>query len=89
MPVLVVRDRESKALFKHLVPSKGVEHLYSEQALFRDVKFLGYQSVIIKSDQEPAIKAVMGQECICIVKRKGATRELSQGRSPWQVQRRG
>ena len=58
MPVLVVRDRKSKALFAHLVPSKGVEHFYPEQALCRDVKFLGYPSVVIKSDQEPAIKAV-------------------------------
>ena len=39
MPVLVVRDRKSKALFSHLVPSKGVEHF----ALVRDIKFLGYR----------------------------------------------
>ncbi|CAJ1336689.1 unnamed protein product, partial [Effrenium voratum] len=58
MPVLVVRDRDSKALFTHLVPSKGVEHYYPEQALCRDIEFLGYPSVVIKSDQEPAIKAV-------------------------------
>ena len=58
MPVLVVRDRKSKALFTHLVPSKGVEHFYPEQALCRDLKFLGYPSLVIKSDQEPSIKAV-------------------------------
>ena len=58
MPVLVVRDRKSKALFSHLVPSKGVEHFYPEHALVRDIKFLGYPSVVIKSDQEPAIKAL-------------------------------
>ena len=57
-PVLVVRDRKSKALFSHLVPSKGVEHFYPEHALVRDIKFLGYPSVVIKSDQEPAIKAL-------------------------------
>ena len=58
MPVLLVRDRKSKALFTHLVPSKGVEHFYPEQALCHDVKLLGYPSVVIKSDQEPSIKAV-------------------------------
>ena len=58
MPVLVVRDRKSKALFAHLVPSKGVEHFYPEHALVRDIKFLGYPSVVIKSDQAPAIKAL-------------------------------
>ena len=58
MPVLVARDRRSKALFTHLVPSKGVEHLYPEQALCRDIRFLAYPEVVVKSDQEPAIKAV-------------------------------
>ena len=29
-----------------------------EHALVRDIKFLGYPSVVIKSDQEPAIKAL-------------------------------
>ena len=58
MPVLVVRDRKSRALFTHLVPSKGVVHFYPEQALCRDTKFFGYPSVMIKSDEEPSIKAV-------------------------------
>ena len=48
MPVLVVRDRKSKALFSHLVPAKGVEHFYPEHAL----------SVVLKSDQESSIKAL-------------------------------
>ena len=58
MPVLVVRDRKSKALFSHLVPSKGVEHFYPEHALARDIRFLGYPSVVLKSDQERSIRAV-------------------------------
>lgn len=49
MPVLVARDRKSKALFTHLVPSKGVEHFYPEQAPCRDLKILGYPSLVIKS----------------------------------------
>ena len=40
MPVLVVRDRFTKGIFTHLVPSKGTEHFYPEAALLRDVKFL-------------------------------------------------
>ena len=58
MPVLVVRDRKSKALFSHLVPAKGVEHFYPEHALARDIRFLGYPSVVLKSDQESSIKAL-------------------------------
>ena len=58
MPVLVCRDRQSKALFTHLVPAKGVEHFYPEEALLRDIKFLGYSKVTLKSDQEPSIVAL-------------------------------
>ena len=37
MPVLVVRGRFTKALFTHLVPSKGVERFYPETALMKDI----------------------------------------------------
>ena len=90
MPVLVVRDRKSKALFTHLVPSKGVEHFYPEQALCRDIKFLGYPSVVIKSDQEPSIKAVA--EAVKNAFAQSNVRvqlEHSQGRPSWEVQWRG
>ena len=58
MPVLVVRDRFTKSLFSHLVPAKGVEHFYPEAALLRDIKFLGYTKLTLKSDQEPSILAL-------------------------------
>ena len=58
MPVLVVRDRFTKGIFTHLVPSKGTEHFYPQAALLRDVKFLGYSRLVLKSDQEPSILAL-------------------------------
>ena len=58
MPVLVVRDRFTKGIFTHLVPCKGTEHFYPEAASLRDVKFLGYSRLVIKSDQEPSILAL-------------------------------
>ena len=58
MPVLVVRDRFTKGIFTHLVPSKGTEHFYPEAALLRDVKFLGYSRLVLKADQEPSILAL-------------------------------
>ena len=58
MPVLVVKDRFSKAMFTHLLPSKGIEHFYPEAALLRDIRFLGYAQLTLKSDQEPAILAL-------------------------------
>ena len=41
-----------------MVPCKGTEHFYPEAALLRDVKFLGYSRLVIKSDQEPSILAL-------------------------------
>ena len=52
------RPRGGQALFSHLVPAKGVEHFYPEHALARDIRFLGYPSVVLKSDQESSIKAL-------------------------------
>ena len=34
------------------------EHFFPEAALLRDVKFLGYSRLVLKSDQEPSIPAL-------------------------------
>ena len=53
-----VKDRFSKAMFTHLLPSKGIKHFYPEAAFLRDIRFLGYAQLTSKSDQEPAIWAL-------------------------------
>ena len=54
--VLVVRDSRSKAVFAHVVPTKGIdEQGFSVDALVGDVKWLGYSKVTLTSDNEPAI----------------------------------
>ena len=54
--ILVVRDSRSKALFAHVVPSKGVdERGFAVDSLVEDVRWLGYSSLTLKSDNEPAI----------------------------------
>ena len=58
MPVLVVRDRFTKAIFIHLDPFKGTGHFYPEAALVRSIQFLGCIKLILKSDQEPTILAL-------------------------------
>ena len=58
MPVLVVRDRFTKAIFSHLVPAKGTTHYYPEIALLGDINFLGYTSLTLKADQEPSVIAL-------------------------------
>ena len=58
LPVLIVRDRKSKGIWSHPVPSKGVVHPYPARALMADLDFMVYKRVILKSDQEPSIVAL-------------------------------
>lgn len=59
LPTLVLRDGMSKAIFSHLLPAKGTQaSAYPERAVLKDLHFLGYRRVILKHDQEPAIKAL-------------------------------
>ena len=58
LPVPIVRDRKSKGIWSHPVPSKGVTHPYPARALMADLDFMGYRRVILKSDQEPSIVAL-------------------------------
>ena len=54
--VLVVRDSESKALFGHVVPRKGVdEQGFAVAQITADVEWLGYTKVMLKTDNESAI----------------------------------
>ena len=55
---LVVKDKQSRARFAHAVPMKGaVEH--AVQCLRGDLLRLGYRRLAMKSDQEPALKALL------------------------------
>ena len=58
LPTVVIRDRLSKAIFSHLLPAKGVGSAYPEKAVLRDLNWLGYKRLVLKTDQENAIKAL-------------------------------
>jgi len=58
-PTLVVRDRWSKSIYAHVLPSKGLEHAYGEKCILTDLQKLGYKRVVMKSDQEPAMIALI------------------------------
>ena len=45
LPVLIVRDRKSKGIWSHPVPSKGVTHPYLARALMADLDVVGYWEV--------------------------------------------
>ena len=60
--ILVARDSKSKSVFAHVVPRKGVDGKgFAVQSLVDDVRWLGYTKVVLKSDNEPAIVKLLGE----------------------------
>ena len=65
LPVQVGYDRKAQCPFAHPVPHKGlrndqgIESIYGVKCLVGDLNRLGYKKVNVKSDQEPAIMAVI------------------------------
>ena len=56
LTILVAKDLLGKAVFAHVVPQKGVDKdNFSVDMLVEDVKWLGYQKIGLRSDNEPAI----------------------------------
>ena len=60
-PVLVQYDRTHKHVFADCVEYKGENGYAVERVQQNIVKILGYNRVYIKTDQEPAIKALVEQ----------------------------
>ena len=57
---VIVRDSLSKAIFAHVVPHKGVDEQNTvADMILSDVEWLGHSRIILKSDGEPAIKALV------------------------------
>ena len=60
--VLVVRDGKSKCVFAHVVPAKGVDEAgFAVATLVDDVKWLGYNKIALKSDNERAIVKLLSE----------------------------
>ena len=56
LTLLVAKDSLGKAVFAHVVPQKGVDPAhYSVDALIKDIAWLGYTRLSLRSDNEPAI----------------------------------
>ena len=54
--ILIAKDTRGKAVFSHVIPQKGVDQdHYSVDVLVKDVLWLGFREVFLKSDNEPAI----------------------------------
>jgi thiol-disulfide isomerase/thioredoxin len=59
LPVMIVKDRRSKAIASVPVPAKGIEHPYPAKKLLKILDLLGYKRVLMKTDQEPSIVALV------------------------------
>ena len=57
VPAVAMRDYVTKALFAYVVPQKGVELEWAAQQIANDIDKMGYDRVILRCDQEPAMKA--------------------------------
>ena len=57
---MVIKDKRSKCVFPIPVPQKGVDpEEYSVRQLLRVLDYLGYSEIILKCDQESALKKVI------------------------------
>ena len=54
-PIGVMKDRPTGDLFTNVFPKKGRDE-YAIRRVGQDLFFWGHKKIIIKSDQEPAIK---------------------------------
>ena len=57
MPILVIKDENTKRISAHVVPEKG-RNAHAVKVLRHEIEILGYKKMILKSDQEPAIMAL-------------------------------
>jgi hypothetical protein len=58
--ILVAKCHQSKCVFANVVPQKGLDPaLYAVERLKRDVMWLGHTRLILKSDNERAILALL------------------------------
>ena len=54
--ILAVRDSETKSVFGHVVPQKGIDSkMLAVDAIVNDILWLGRTKVVLKSDNEPLI----------------------------------
>ena len=61
--ILVVKDSKSKAIFAHVVPQKGIDpKRYVVDMIVEDVFYLGYNHVLLKTDNEKADTEKMKEE---------------------------
>ena len=60
--MIVVRDGKSESVFAHVVPVKGIDEKgFAVSSPVEDVKRLGYNKIVLKSDNKPAIVKLLAE----------------------------
>ena len=89
LKVLVVFDGETKSLFAHAIPKKGLdEHGYIVDQVAQDVIWLGHSRVVVRSDNEPAIVKLV-TEALKKLKVSGLDQAAAEGSVPYDPQTNG
>ena len=89
LKVLVSYCSETRSIFAHAVPKKGVdERGYIIEQLKQDVLWLGHSRVVIKSDSESALVQVM-DALSGALKLAGLTSVTNEGSVPYDPQTNG
>ena len=56
--IQVAKDRKTRMIFAHMIPRKGLVSLHGAEKMIKDIAKLGYREVVLKSDNEPALRSV-------------------------------
>ena len=67
LKVLVAKDQKGSSVFAHVVEKKGrTEDNYAADVLVEDLGWLGHSHVVLRTDNEPAIVALLRQAMITL-----------------------
>ena len=58
LPIQIMKHVQTKMICAHAVPRKGLMDIYGADELIDDIEQLGLKEIILKSDGEPALKAI-------------------------------
>ena len=58
MAIQVAKDRRTRMIFAHMVPKRGLASMHGAEEMIKDIAKLGYKEVILKSDNEAALRSV-------------------------------
>ncbi len=88
---LILRDSETKVIWAHVVPVKGLdEERHVLTIVCNDLKWLGHTQMIIRCDNEPALKAMAEEAILAAKARIGNLDSLSrEAPEPYESQSNG